>query len=787
MVKNVFTKIELLDLNKSLKKGKNVSAADGEIPLSGAENPGNGKGGAFSSFLRDGLDSLVGINNNDSYDGDYRNSEALSVAGATEKELQKEKIPDEILMRSREDEVLTDAQLELSEKNIGIGAGVSVAHIFSKEALFVDAGQCGSEYRDFIESARAELSIAEQIDSRVRLASAREAVAVAAGRSTEGIAVSGRQDEGIDLRIPLNGRALPTERINGEPADAPAADYPAAGMASSPDKGIFANDRPGYPLSPKLPEGSRTAGEALTPGNPLTLKDTVPQKDGGIVPVGEAIQKTVDNAVADNYSPEVENGSGKSPELSAANLIGVHVRLASVRGEAGAVVARFAERVAVSGRQGDGIDLRAPLNGRALPTERSSGEPVGVSVADYPAAGSAISPDKGIFPNDPPGEPLSAANLPKGSRAAGEALPSGNLLKYAVPEKGAKTYPAEEVMQRVVAHAVADSDSPEAENGGGKSPELSAAAPLEGRVRLVSAREAGAVAAGPAEKVNGGPVEAPAADYHADRTAPSRDRGIFANDRPGEPLSAKLPEGSRTAGEALPKDNPFNNARSQNVSELAFLQAKVDSPSINNAESSETISRSSLKVQKNRGIFPFEGTPGKAVGSDIVDANSNNIGRQFLSADISAPVAGHKLVEQVIREFPKGVLSGSNRVRINLYPESLGSVDMDIVVRENRVHVFIIAERADVVQALQGQQEQLRNALQSKGLQVNILDFQIRENPASMGDGSRGGDLWRHQNQDRGQKEEKDYEVPRLSGRLGALTGNIMHNSQMERTISIFV
>lgn len=537
----------------------------------------------------------------------------------------------------------------------------------------------------------------------------------------------------------------------------------------------------------------------------------MPQKDGRIVPGGEGIQKTVDNAVADNYPPEVEKGSGKSPELSAANLIDGRVRLASVRGEAGAVVARFAERVAVSGRQGDGIDLRAPLNGRALPTEIIGGEPVETPAADYPAVGMGSTRERGIFAGYRLGE-TAAAKFPEESRAAGKALPQDNPLRGAVAQKNRGAFPDEESIQRAAGNVVADNDSPEVKNGSGKSPELFAADPLDSRIRLEFVREAGAVAARFADKVAVSvrqgdgidlqaplkglalpterivePAELPASDHPAARIALSRDRLIFANDRQGEPLSAKLPEGSRTAGEALPKDNLLKDARSQNVSGPAFLQAKVDSRGINLAESWETMPPSALKVQKSRVIFPLEEVAGKAVGSDIVDANSNNIGRQFLSADISAPLEGHKLADQVQRGLPEGALKGSGRVRINLYPESLGSVDMDIVVRENRVHVFIIAERADVVQALHGQQEQLRNALQSQGLQVSILDFQIRENPASLSDGSRGGDLWRHQNQDRGRKEEKDYEVPRLSGRLGALTGNIMHNSQMERTISIFV
>jgi len=137
--------------------------------------------------------------------------------------------------------------------------------------------------------------------------------------------------------------------------------------------------------------------------------------------------------------------------------------------------------------------------------------------------------------------------------------------------------------------------------------------------------------------------------------------------------------------------------------------------------------------------------------------------------------------------MPEDAFKSANRVRINLYPESLGKLDMEIVVRENRVHVFIIADRTDVVQALHGQQEQLKNALQSQGLQVSSLDFQWRENSSPLDDGSRGGDLWRHQNQGREQRQGRNEEDPVIAGNPGVLTGNVMRTQPLERTISVFV
>jgi hypothetical protein len=127
------------------------------------------------------------------------------------------------------------------------------------------------------------------------------------------------------------------------------------------------------------------------------------------------------------------------------------------------------------------------------------------------------------------------------------------------------------------------------------------------------------------------------------------------------------------------------------------------------------------------------------------------------------PIEGRLLVDQIAGQLPSEADKGFSRVRIALFPEKLGGLDMDIMIRENKIHVILTADRPDVRQALQNHSDQLRNALQNQGLQVDGIDFLQRDSPRGMDGGSGGGHLsWREDNG--GAKGgEREQDVPASS------------------------
>jgi flagellar hook-length control protein FliK len=97
------------------------------------------------------------------------------------------------------------------------------------------------------------------------------------------------------------------------------------------------------------------------------------------------------------------------------------------------------------------------------------------------------------------------------------------------------------------------------------------------------------------------------------------------------------------------------------------------------------------------------------------------------------------LLEQVTEQLPQAISKGSGRIRLNLIPDSLGRLDMDLIVRENRVQIVLTAESRTVQQSLQGHVDQLKDALQQQGLEVDGFNVFLQNDRRGQGDPAAGG------------------------------------------------
>jgi flagellar hook-length control protein FliK len=86
----------------------------------------------------------------------------------------------------------------------------------------------------------------------------------------------------------------------------------------------------------------------------------------------------------------------------------------------------------------------------------------------------------------------------------------------------------------------------------------------------------------------------------------------------------------------------------------------------------------------------------------------------------------------LINQIAKGV-NGPGRVKIALTPPHLGTLDMDVLVRNNKVQIIIQAENNDVRQTLQSNVETLKNALSNQGLIADSINVIIQEKSDSPG------------------------------------------------------
>ena len=85
------------------------------------------------------------------------------------------------------------------------------------------------------------------------------------------------------------------------------------------------------------------------------------------------------------------------------------------------------------------------------------------------------------------------------------------------------------------------------------------------------------------------------------------------------------------------------------------------------------------------------------------------------------------VIDQIL-EARQGSGNDFGRIRILLNPPNLGSVDLDIVVRRERVDVVMMAENATVQQALQSRGDDIRIALQRQDLKIEGFQVLLQDN-----------------------------------------------------------
>ena len=102
-----------------------------------------------------------------------------------------------------------------------------------------------------------------------------------------------------------------------------------------------------------------------------------------------------------------------------------------------------------------------------------------------------------------------------------------------------------------------------------------------------------------------------------------------------------------------------------------------------------------------------------------------------------------------------------NRVRIILDPPNLGSVDLEIVVRRERVEIVMTAENANAQQALQARADDIRNALQKQDLKIEGFQVFLQDHGAAQQQ-AQGGAMFEQRRERQSRQETAAENVPAL-------------------------
>jgi flagellar hook-length control protein FliK len=108
---------------------------------------------------------------------------------------------------------------------------------------------------------------------------------------------------------------------------------------------------------------------------------------------------------------------------------------------------------------------------------------------------------------------------------------------------------------------------------------------------------------------------------------------------------------------------------------------------------------------------------------------------QDRTAGSPSAVRPQAVMSQVLDGTVEVLRNGSGRVALTLQPPRLGTLDLDIAVKDNRVTMIMLADNQEVKQMLQSGMEDLRNALQDKGFQIDRLEVLVQNRPDDAGAG----------------------------------------------------
>ena len=106
-----------------------------------------------------------------------------------------------------------------------------------------------------------------------------------------------------------------------------------------------------------------------------------------------------------------------------------------------------------------------------------------------------------------------------------------------------------------------------------------------------------------------------------------------------------------------------------------------------------------------------------------------------------APLKGVFIpMDRLISEAGAALEKGAGKVQMTLQPPSLGTINMEVIVHNNRVELVLTSNHADVQQLLQANSDQLKNALNNQGFQVDQMSVLLRRE--SFGFNMGGNPLW---------------------------------------------
>jgi flagellar hook-length control protein FliK len=173
----------------------------------------------------------------------------------------------------------------------------------------------------------------------------------------------------------------------------------------------------------------------------------------------------------------------------------------------------------------------------------------------------------------------------------------------------------------------------------------------------------------------------------------------------------------------------------------------------------------------NRTEFPL-----RAEMTNILSGNGNRL----TVSEGPAGINTQAVIDQIL-DAKQSMNNGFGRVRITLDPPNLGTVNLEIVVRKERVEVVMTADNSGVQQALQSRVDDIRTALQRQDLKIENFQILLQDNAANQQQANSGATF--------GQRQEHQARQNLMDGNIPTqpLIQAIRESEPARGLVSIFV
>jgi flagellar hook-length control protein FliK len=240
------------------------------------------------------------------------------------------------------------------------------------------------------------------------------------------------------------------------------------------------------------------------------------------------------------------------------------------------------------------------------------------------------------------------------------------------------------------------------------------------------------------------------------RTEPPLTERAWIAAAPQKPTSA-VSDSDAMIGQAIseltqPEGSPNKNLYIRDV------VTEILGSSHNHQQNQNTVSNNPMGISE-RDILPF-----RMEMSTIVSPQETHSPVTVLSDKIEMQT----VIDQIL-VARQGAKNDFGRIRILLNPPNLGAVDLDVIVRGERVEVVMTADNTTVQQALQSRADDIRMALQRQDLKIEGFQVLLQDTGMSQQQ-SNSGAMYR-QNREYQERLNANEDAPPVSPVISSIVG----------------